>query len=71
MAESVDDRYIVLRENERENVVVHVLVSICVILVVQTLIENVDIRVQWEKHFPIIEVVEQLPTYRVLYWYVR
>ena len=50
------------------------MIRICIYLyipVAQTLIEDTDIRVQWEKHFPIIEVVEQFPTYRVLYWYVR
>lgn len=30
---------------------------------------NIEIRRKWEKHFPVIEVVEELPKYKIVYWY--
>lgn len=38
--------------------------------VVVELIANLDVRVRWEKRFPVIEEVEELPKFKIVYWYV-
>lgn len=34
------------------------------------LISNLEVRRRWEKRFPIIEIVEEFPKYKIVYWYV-
>ena len=33
-----------------------------------TLIHDLALRKRWEKHFPEINVLEEHPTYRLVYW---
>ena len=35
------------------------------------LIHDLGLRKRWEKHFPVIDVLEEHPTYRLVYWLVH
>jgi hypothetical protein len=35
------------------------------------MIKNLDVRKNWDKQFPLIEVVEEFPTHRVVYWQIK
>ena len=53
------------------NVLAHLLSGLCQLTFVCSVLEmitNLDVRRRWEKHFPVIEIIEERPNYKIVYW---